>query len=96
MSLINCKVDVLPSAGNENDVNDNANNIIFTIKDTKFYVLLVTLSATDSQKLLKFLSKGFERLVYWNGFKTKGENKNKANEFSFSNQIFLGSIDYLL
>ena len=91
MSLINCKVDVLPSAGNENDVNDNANNIIFTIKDTKFYVLLVTLSAADSQKLLKVFSKGFERLVYWNGFKTKGENKNKANEFRyFLESNFLG------
>ena len=28
--------------------NDNANNIIFTIKDTKIYVPVVTLSARDN------------------------------------------------
>ena len=51
MSLINCKVElklkwkkycVLSANGNDN-VNDNDNaNIIFTIKDTKLYVLVVT------------------------------------------------------
>ena len=43
-------------------------NIIFTIKDTKLYVPVVTLSVKDTQKLLKLLSKGFERSVYWNEF----------------------------
>ena len=38
---------VLSVAGNENNMNqdDNANYIILTIKDTKLYVLVVTLSA---------------------------------------------------
>ena len=49
--------------------------VIFTIKDTKFYSPVVTLSAKDNQKLLKVLSKGFERSVYWNEYKTKTENK---------------------
>ena len=72
MPLINCKVElklkwtkycVLSAASNENDinVNNNANNIIFTIKDTKLYVPVVTLSARNNQKLSKLLSKGFER-----------------------------------
>ena len=52
-------------ADNLND-NNNANNIIFTIKDTKLYVPIVTLSARNNQKLSKLLSKGFERSVYWN------------------------------
>ena len=50
MPLINCKVElklkwtkycVLSALGTENDINVdvNANNIIFTIKDTKLYVL---------------------------------------------------------
>ena len=53
MPLINCKVElkrkwtkycILSVASNENDNNnDNAINIIFTIKDTKFYVPVVTL-----------------------------------------------------
>ena len=59
---------------NVNDnVNDNVNgnNIIFTIKDTKLYVPVVTVSARDNQKLSKCPSKGSERSVYWNKYKTK-------------------------
>ena len=73
MPSINCKVElklkwtkycVLSAAGADNangDVNDNinGNNIIFTIKHTKLYVPVVTLSAKDYQKPSKFLSKGF-------------------------------------
>ena len=72
-------------AGNENDINnnDNANNIIFTIKGTKLYVPLVTLPARDKEKILKLLSKGFERPVYWNEYKTKSENKNTTNEYRY-------------
>ena len=71
--LINCKVElklnsrkhyVLSPNGNDTaNANANATNIIFTIKDTKLYVLLVTLSAKDNQKLSKVLSKRFERSV---------------------------------
>ena len=49
----------------------NAYIIIFTIKDIKLYVPLVNLSARDNQKLSKLISKGFERSVYWNEYKTK-------------------------
>ena len=88
MSLINCKVDlklqwtkycVLSVAGADN-TNTNLNHIIFPIKNTKFYVRVVNLSARDYQKLLKLLSKGFERSVYWNEYKTKSKNKNTINE----------------
>ena len=54
MPLINGKVElklkwkkycVLSAANNENNINEDpyANNIIFTIKDTKLYVPVVTL-----------------------------------------------------
>ena len=73
MPLINCKVElklkwtkycVLSAAGAVNvngNVNDNiyGNNVIFTINDTKSYVLVMTLSARDNQKLSKPFSKGF-------------------------------------
>ena len=36
------------------------------MKDTKLYVLGATLLAKDNQKLLKLLSKRFERSVHWN------------------------------
>ena len=90
MPLINWKVElklkwsnycVLSAAGN--DANCNDNNIIFTIKDTRLYVPVVTLSARDSQKLTKLLSKEFERSVYWNEDKTKSENKNTTNEYRY-------------
>ena len=72
MPLITCKVIlklkwakycVLSATGNDN-TNANPNNIIFTIKDTKLNVPLVTLSAKVNQKLSKILSKRFERSVY--------------------------------
>ena len=65
----------MSATGNDND-NANVNNITFTIKDTKLYVLVVTLSAKDNQNLSKLLNKGFESSVYWNEYKTKSENKN--------------------
>ena len=67
--------------------NDNDNNIIFTIKDTKLYVQGATLSSRDNQKLSKYLRKGFEILVYWNEYKTKSENKNTTNKYRYSPEL---------
>ena len=64
----------MPANGNDDD-NDNDDNIVFTIKDTKLYVPEVILSARDNQKLSKLLRKGFERHVYWNEYKK--ENKKQ-------------------
>ena len=50
--------------------NNDDNNIIFTTKDTNLYVPVVTLPARDNHKLSKLLTKGFERSVYWNEYKT--------------------------
>ena len=76
------KYSVLSANGN-NNTNANPNNIIFTIKDTKLYVPIVTLSARDNQKLSKRVSKEFERSVYWNEYKTKSEYKNTTNEYRY-------------
>ena len=65
MQLISFKIElklkwtkycVLSTAGNGNDTTTyiNANNIIFTIENTKLYVPLVALSARDNQKLLYY------------------------------------------
>ena len=68
-------------AGNENDVNnnDNANDFIFIMKESKLYVPVITLAARENQKLQKFLSKGFKRSVYWSECKTKSYNQNTTN-----------------
>ena len=93
MPLINCKIElklkwtkncVLPTKGSDN-ANDYPNTIIFTIKDTKLYVSVVTLSPKDNPKISKLLSKGFERsfigvnMVYWSKYKRKSEAKNTTN-----------------
>ena len=78
MPLIDCKIGlnpngeniVLVAAGNDN-YEVNSDNIIFIIKDTKLYVPVVSLPAKDNKKLLKLLSKRFERSVHWDKYKTK-------------------------
>ena len=72
----------MSAAGADND-NDNGDNIIFTIKDTKLYVPVLNLSTRGNQKLLKILSKGFQRSVYWNEYKTKSQNENTTNEYIY-------------
>ena len=63
---LKCSDQCALSADDGNNDNTNSNNIIFTIKDTKFYVPARTLSAKDNQKLRKLLSKRSEELVYLN------------------------------
>ena len=62
LKLIWTKHCVLAGFGVENDGADYSNTI-FTIKDTKLYVLVVLLSSKDNQNLFKLLSKVFERSV---------------------------------
>ena len=93
--MINCKIELklkwtehcVLSAAGVRTVNANDYNIIVSIKNTKLYVPVVTLLAIDNEKLSKLLSKGFERSVYWNEYKTKRENRNMANGYRY----FLGS-----
>ena len=62
--MINCKVElkrklklnVLAAVGADN-APANSNNIIFTIKDTKLYVPVVTLSVKGNQNYQNFLAK---------------------------------------
>ena len=83
-------------AGSDSKNNINSNNIILTIKDTKLYVPVVTLSGRNNQKLSKLLSKGFKRSVYWNDYKTQSQKKNTANEYKYFRQSsFIGFIRLL-
>ena len=84
MPLTNCKVELklmwakyfVLAVTDADNVGGNSSNVIFTIKDTKLYLAVVTLSAKDNKRLSKLFSKGFERSVYLNEYKTKSENKN--------------------
>ena len=61
MSLINSKAELkvrwtnyglFPAPGDDN-INTKPNKIIFTIKDKKLYVDVVTLSGGDNKKIIK-------------------------------------------
>ena len=104
MSLINCKIKlkltstnhcVLFALGADND-EGNSNKTIFTIKDTKLFVPVFTLSGRNNQKLSKLLSKQFERSVYWNEYKTKSENKNMTNDHRYFFQSSFAGVNRLL
>ena len=91
MPLINFKVELkvewakycaLPAVGADN-ANANPDYIIFSIKDPKLYLSLVTLSAWNNQNLSKLPSKGFDRSFYWNKYKAKSENKNRTNKYIY-------------
>ena len=92
IALINCKVElkliwtkhcVLAVARIDKANGNNDDNIIFTNKDTKLYVPVITLSARDNQTLSKLLRKWFERSVYWKEYKTKSDNKNATHKFRY-------------
>ena len=97
MLWVNCKDELKPKCTKHcvipgaHNADANSNNIFFTIKETKLYVPVVTISAKDNLELSKLLSNGLERLVCWNGYKTKRERKNTITEFrSFLNSGFAG------
>ena len=72
---------VLSTNGNDNHY-ANSDNTIFTIKDTKLSVSVVTLLVKYNRSLLK-ASKRFERSVYWKEYKTKNENKITINDYRY-------------
>ena len=65
MPLINCKVE-LSLKWYETCLLTTATTASFEITDVKLYVPIVTLSVEDNLKLLKLLSEGFKRPIYWN------------------------------
>ena len=86
---------VLSAAGNDN-ANGNDDNIIFTITDSKLYVLIVTLSTIGNQRSTKLLTKRLKD--HFNKINMKEKVKLKIRQISidiFSNQILLELIDCL-
>ena len=66
MSLINCKVNPIPTGSKDCVIiyTDPANqNFTFAITETKFYVPVVTFSTQHNAKLLPQLKLGFKRTI---------------------------------
>ena len=74
--------------GNDN-TNDNPNNIIFTVKDTKLYVPVVTLSAKVMKNYQNLLAKILKGKFIGMNIK-QSENKNTTNEYRLPKSNFAG------
>ena len=81
MRLINCKVELSLTWNKNCILSSVADDSTFAIIDTKLYVPVVTLKTEDNTKLLKLLSKGFKRPVYWNKYKGFPNKNCGANEY---------------
>ena len=80
--LINCKIKLNLKWKKERVLSTADDEAVFIINDTKIYVLVVTLSKEDNKDFIEQQNKGFQRSIYWNKYKTKGETKNaNANNF---------------
>ena len=75
MPLMNCKIHLELSWGNNCVMFSIAGATAFQIKSTKLYVPVVTLSTKDNVNLTKQLNEGFKRPVCWNEYKSKIESK---------------------
>ena len=94
MLLINCKIHLklnwnnncVMHGANTFSGGDNANKRDATLKITRLYVPIVTLSTKDTVNLTKQLNEGFKRSVCWNEYKSKIEtldaDTNNPKRFS--------------
>ena len=86
MPLINCKIKLNLTWKKECVLSTDDGNAVFIINDTKMYVPVVTLSKEDNKDFIEQQNKGFQRSIYWNGYKTKEINENaNTNVFKYIN-----------
>ena len=84
MPLINCKIKLNLTWKKESVLSTDAGDAVFIINDTKMYIPVVTLSKEDNKDFIEQQNKGFQRPIYWNEYKTKGETKDAdANDFKY-------------
>ena len=99
MPLINCKIKLNLTCKKECVLSTDVGNAVFIINDIKMYVPVVTLSNEDNKDFIEQQNKGFQRSIYWNEYKTKGQDKDaNANEFRHINldSVFQGVNRFLL
>ena len=86
LPLINCKIKLNVTWKKEFVLSTDAGDAVFIINDTKMYVPVVTLSKEDNKDFIEQQNEGFQRSIYWNEYKTKGQDKDaNANEFKYIN-----------
>ena len=103
MPLINCKIHLELTCNKNCIMSSVVGPASFQIKNTKLYVLVVTLKTKDHVNLMKPLEKGFKRSVYWNEYKSKivtqeADNNNLKrylldSSFQGVNRLFVLAFD---
>ena len=84
MPLINCKIKLNLTWGKKCVLSTDLGDAVFIINDTEMYVSVVTLSKEDNKDFIEQQNKGFQRSIYWNEYKTKGQDKDAdANNFKY-------------
>ena len=84
MPLINCKIELNLTWKKKCVLSTDSGDAGFIINDTKMYVPVVTLSKEDNKDFIEQRNKGFQRSIYWNEYKTKGETKDAdVNNFKY-------------
>ena len=70
----------------EKILSNDDGDAVFIINDTKLYVPVVTLSKEDNKDFIEQQSKGFQRSIYWNEYKTKEQTEDaNANATKYIN-----------
>ena len=73
MPLINCEVNLILAWSSTFVITNSTDAGTFSIRYTKLYVPVVTLSTQDNAKLLQQLKSGFKRVISWNKYLSKPE-----------------------
>ena len=87
--LINCEVELILTwpknciLGDMTVSNNPPTGLECQIKDTKFYVPVVTLSKENEIKLLEQLKTGFKRTIKWNKYRSQVTIQNNNNNLNY-------------
>ena len=84
MPLVNCEVNLILTWSEEFIITNSTGAGKFEIKDTKLYVLVVTLSTQDNTELLQQLKSGFKR--------TMNSNKYKSDPKAYAQRRYLNHL----
>ena len=70
MQLINCEVNLILTWSKDCVITNSTGAGKFAITETKLYVLVVTLSTKDNERLLQQLKSGFKKTISWNKYES--------------------------
>ena len=70
MPFINCEVNLILICSKDCVITNSTSEEKFAITETKLYVLVVTLSTKDNEKLLQQLKSGIKKTISWNKYES--------------------------